>query len=68
MKEVSQENLSGALEKACQLSDLLNLIVEKKCTFEIEINDDPLINLCRDLSLLVANAIFNEINKNEKKN
>jgi|GEM_PF-4233530 len=59
--------LSKALEKAEQLSDLLGLIVEKKCTYEIEINDDPLINLCRDLSLSLANEIFIEVNGNVRK-
>lgn len=61
MKNTSKENLSEALEKASQLSDLLNLIVEKKCTFEVEINDDPLINLCRDLALSVTGKLFCEV-------
>lgn len=61
MKKQNQENLNEALEKASQLSDLLNLIVEKKCTFETEFNDDPLINLCRDLSLSVTSKLFIEV-------
>lgn len=67
MNNLQGNLLSEALEKSRHLADLLCLIVEKKSTFETEINDDPLINLCRDLSLSVTNAIFNEINKNEKK-
>lgn len=65
MKINNSKNLTEALEKSIQLADLLCLIVEKKCTFQIEINDDPLINLCRDLSLSLSNSIFKEIYKNE---
>lgn len=61
MKNKGKENLSKALEKSSQLSDLLNLIVENKCTYDTEINDDPLINLCRDLALTVTNKLFEEV-------